>query len=391
MSSLVFVLALASCQDKPVPPDAKWKADYTLTLEPRDGQWAFVVEGTTNMPKEAVLKARIYAVEIVDNFAQGRIEDEEPLVWEDDKLQPGFKLLEIGEGGRFKEDVYRFIRKPYALHYRARIWYRPRDNDDAVQKILGPDEFSRPADLKARDEKDLARQLEAAVQEVTADCFEIDRLFRELRTNFQARLAKPDPALWKAWKEPWLDSLDKVHERNETRFGFWAVWFERQAKMRLGGMCELLRRMLVRCGEKLDGKDVREDAFREAFQDFKQYFEDSIDALGIPFPLDPDIVGPAVADYDKALAALRAWAEKGGPGAAEAKTAARRDGFAALFRISPLLQKRKNTYPLVSEIGQRFRDVVDLVDEKADPAAVRKALEAHDALYKEFKRLSRLK
>src|ERR1051325_8840802 len=82
-------------QDKAPPPpaDAKWKADFKLTLVERDGKWIFIVDGTTNIPPETKLRARVYALELFTDFKEGEREDDEPLVWEDENGQPSFRAF----------------------------------------------------------------------------------------------------------------------------------------------------------------------------------------------------------------------------------------------------------------------------------------------------------
>ena len=161
---LLSLLALAACgrseadalkpaAPKPAPqqenpkegPTAKWKAELKLTLEQRGQEWIFVLQGTTNIPREVSLRARVYAVELVNDPVQGKREDEEPLVWEDEDGQPGFKVVEVA-GGKLQEEVYRFARKPWSILYRGRLHYRPRDQNDEVLRKFGDDDWSLHAD-----------------------------------------------------------------------------------------------------------------------------------------------------------------------------------------------------------------------------------------------------
>jgi hypothetical protein len=98
-------------QAAPPPADAKWKAEFKLSLVERDGKWTFIVDGTTNIPPETKLRARVYALEIFTDFKEGEREDDEPLVWEDEGGQPSFRSFNP-EGGKFHEEVYTFVRKP---------------------------------------------------------------------------------------------------------------------------------------------------------------------------------------------------------------------------------------------------------------------------------------
>jgi len=106
-----------SPQDDPGPdPGAKWKIDFRLTLEEKDGEHVFTAAGTTDLPPAALLRVRVYAVEMVEDFRRGKREDEEPLVWEGDEEagQPAFQNFKP-EGGSFRVEVYRFRRKPWSI------------------------------------------------------------------------------------------------------------------------------------------------------------------------------------------------------------------------------------------------------------------------------------
>jgi hypothetical protein len=385
-----FAFALLAGQEKAAasPTDA-WKADFKLTLEEKDGHHVFVVAGTTNVPKEVVLKARVFAVEIVDDFQRGKREDEEPLVWEDDEGQPGFQTVEVADG-KFRTEVYRFARKPYSILYRGRLLYRPRDQDEAVLKKFGDDDWTRHADFRLGTEKALAEEMRVRVKEVTEDLIKLEGFYNELRKNFAAQKAGFVPAVWKAWKDDWFERVKAVDERNKDRFNLWAVWMERQAKMRVGGMCELLRRMLVNCGDFLAEGKGSEERIREMFDGFHGYFEEAIEVIGLPMPLDAEKVGPILEDYEKALVPLRAWLEKReGP---DPRPRARREALGTLFRLPPLLKNRKSAYKLVNDIGGRFRRLIDLTEEaETSPEAVRKALAEHDEALRDFKKLAGVK
>src|SRR6185295_12667447 len=134
---IVSTLLAAGFQDDgkgqapPPPPDAKWKADFKLSLAEKDGKWIFTVDGTTNIPPETKLRARIYALEVFSDFKEGEREDDEPLVWEDDGTQPSYRTFNP-VGGKFHEDVYAFVRKPYSIRYRAKVHYFTKDQTDAI-------------------------------------------------------------------------------------------------------------------------------------------------------------------------------------------------------------------------------------------------------------------
>jgi hypothetical protein len=400
MSILILMAALSLAepgggplQEVPAPdPGAKWKFDLKLTLEERDGEHVFVIAGTTDVSSSALLRARVYAVESVEDFRQGRREDEEPLVWEGDEEagQPAFQNFKAAEG-TFRVEVYRFRRKPWSIRYRGRVHYYPKlQDDEKILKKVGGEEFSRYADLRVGTLQAYTGELGERVQEVTGDLQLIEMLYNELRKAFEAQGEKRDLAAWKAWKDPWYAKVEKVAERNRERFGMWAVWMERQAKMRIGGMCELLRQILVVCTEHLEGDAEALARARSRMDGFYVYFEEAIEVIGINAPLDLEKVGPAMADYERGFEPLRAWVgTRTGEGGEVAREARRKCGQ-ALFRITPHIQTRKRAYQYVSEIAARLARLVELAREKADDASLRKALEEHDAAMADFRKFAGL-
>src|ERR1041384_1303409 len=261
---LASLLTLAACHKKdPVTPvqqenpkegpTTKWKADLKLTLVPKDSEWVFVLEGKNNLPKDVSLRARVYAVEIVNDPVQGKREDEEPLVWEDEDTQPGFKVVEM-KGIEFREEVYHFKRKPWAILYRGRLHYRPRDQSDAVLREFGEDEWSAYTDLRVGTEKDYGDELKLRVKETTEDLMALEKLYNELRKQLEEQRKKIDVAPWNEWKTGWSPRVEEIDSRNKLRFSLWAIWMERQAKMRVGGMCELLRRIVRQVAGQFDAE-----------------------------------------------------------------------------------------------------------------------------------------
>lgn len=384
----------AMVQERSAPdPGAKWKLDFKLTLEERDGEHVFVLAGTTDIPPQVLLRARVYAVESVEDFRHGRREDEEPLVWEGDEEagQPAFQNFKPSEGA-FRVEVYRFRRKPWSIRYRGRVHYSPKLQDEEdVLRTMGNEEFSRHADLRVGSLETFTAELAERVQEVTGDLQLIEGLFNGLRKGFEAQVLKPDPAAWKAWKDPWYAKVEKIAERNRERYGMWAVWMERQAKMRVGGMCELLRQILVVCTEYLEGDAEALPRARSRMEGFGVYFEEAIEVIGINAPLDVEKVGPAMAEYEKGLEPLRAWIGKPEGDGGEVAGEARRKCGQALFRIIPHVRTRKRAYRYLNEVASRLARLVDLARDRAGVESLRKALEEHDAAVSDFKAFAGLR
>jgi len=373
----------------PPPPDAKWKADYALTIVERDGKWVFHIDGVTNLPPEVKLRARIYAVETFTDFKEGEREDDEPLVWEDDAGQPSFHVFNAEGGGQFHEDVYAFARRPYSIRYRAKIHYDPRIQTPAMTLKVGDEEFARKADLRFGTDADFAAELLERVQEVASDLVAIEKAYGEVVEAYPKFKKAYDAQAWARWKDPWLERLEAIEKRNERRYSLWAVWMERQAKMRVGGMCELLMRRIIHSAELVFGGEPKADErVQELFKGFHDYFEEAIEVIGVNAPLDVRTVGPLVSAYEKGFAPLRDWILHPRGDGAGLLRAARRECLGSLLTLAPLLQNRKRGYRYVNEISVRFTRLLELLDAKPSPEALGKSLEEHDAALAEFKKFA---
>jgi hypothetical protein len=379
-------------QDASSPATERWTADLKLSLEERKGEYVFVLEGSTTIPRAVKLRARVYAVEVVDDFQKGKREDEEPLVWEDDEGQPAFRDVTLVDG-KFREEVYHFKRKPWALLYRGRIHYRPRDQSESVLKKWGDDEYSRHVDLRVGTDEEYAAQMRERVGEVTQDLVALEDLFREARRRYAAQAAKPDLAVWNAWKEGWLKKVKKINEANKLRYNLWAVWMERVARMRINGLCELLERRLIVSLESLlvEPGDKKESLQRldELIEGYQSYYEGAIENIGLDMPLDPEKVAPLVTAYEKGYQELRTWLKT--PGDPGGFAQARRDCLGALFKLPPLLSNRKRAYKHVNDLTVLFRAILDLADQDPASPALKKKLEEHDAALADFKKFAGLK
>ncbi|HVR83329.1 MAG TPA: hypothetical protein VMU54_03400 [Planctomycetota bacterium] len=384
-------LLLTSVPEAQEASDARWKADFTLSIVEKGGKWVFVIDGTTNIPPEAKLRSRIYALEVFTDFKEGEREDDEPLVWEDDSGQPSYHAF-YAIGGKFHEEVYAFSRKPYSIKYRAKIHYNPRDQNDAVTLKVGDEEFFRKAELRLGTDADYARELQDRVQEVAGDLVSLEKLYGEFVDEYPKFLKNFNAGDWSKWKEPWLERIEEIEKRNDARYSLWAVWMERQAKMRVGGMCELLARRMIGAAEGHFFQSLKtEERVQELIKGFHDYFEEAIEVIGVNAPLDPRTVVPLVNAYEKAMTPLRAWiADPKSDGEAVVKKA-RREGIGALLALAPLLQNRKRGYLYVNSISVRFSQLLELIDAKPAPEALKKGMQNLDEALGEFKKFAGIK
>lgn len=387
--ALSAAVALLGLQDQP-PPHPKFESKLTLSLRQEGDDYVFNVDGRTTLPKGAVVRLRVFAVERVPQFQGGFREDEEPLVWEDDEDgQKPYVRMEV-DGLPFRVDVYKFVRRPWPLLYRARLIYNPRDQSDAILKLVGEDEHSWHADMKYGDDPLYDILNRERYQEVVDDLDKLEAWYLELKKAYAAHKEKLDVDAWKEWKAVWFGRVERLQERNKLRYGLWAVWMERQAKMRVGGMAELLRRMLVAANEDLLEKQEGAAARAKQIQDaFEPYFEEAVEVLGVERPLDPEKIGPLVRGYEAALKPLRMKALEGKLPAAEDLAEVRRGALTNILRIPQLLKTRKRGYAYANELSARFTSLLEAAE--ASPDAFARSLKEHDEALKAFKRFAGLK
>ena len=392
MISALSALLLLGLQGEPAEAAAKdrWKVEAELEIVRQGDAWLFVVSGTSTLPTEAVLKTRVYALDIVDDpriDGGGKRVDEEPMIWEgdEDAGQPAFRTVKAVDG-TFRSEVYRFVREPWAIPYRARVIYEPNLQEDSVYKEVGLTEpASWFADLRYRTPADFRDQLRERSIEVREDLMELEALFTEFKKTFFAQRDAYDEEKWKAWKSGWFDRVERLNERNKLRYGMWVVWLERQAKMRVGGMCALLRSLLSDASDELAKAEDFRPVTRERLDGLFGYLEEAIEVCGVHIPLPVDKVRPVMAAYEKGFAPVRerilsgrgAWAEIRGP--------ARRTCVGAIMELLPLLENRKRGYAYVNELANRFTVLVRGADRGAADEKLKAALEAHDQALRVFK------
>lgn len=354
-------------------PEDRWKIQFKLTLVEKEGSWNFVVQGTTDLPAATVLRAQVFAINVVNDPNAGPVEDEEPLVRGDDDQRPGFKSFKAGVGW-FHEDVHSFRRKPYSLKYRARVQYVPDDQTDEITLKVGDEEFSRPADLRVGTEESYETELKERVTDATRDLLQLEKLGGELK-EWMVRPAR-DPKAWSAWKEGAAAAIAALQAKNRERFDIWTVWSEYQTRMRVRGLCGFLDRIIL----EVDDRESDPDRTRKWMVGFEESYGDAITVIGIDPPLDVRSGSAAVAAYEKAVAPLRE-----GYGRREVRRKAHADGVAALFDLLQLLRTRKRAYVYVNTISLRFLRLFDLIEEGAGPEALAAAFRDHDGSLREFR------
>jgi hypothetical protein len=373
--SLLLVLGgLASVGTASGPrADEKWKLEVKLSLAGEEGKWTFAIGGTTDLPAQTVLRARVYALTEATDPIQGTPgEDEEPLVREGD-AQPAFRRFTPGAGA-FHAEVHSFERKPYSIRYRVKVEYLPGDQTDATTLKVGDAAFTRSADLRAGTDADYEAELRDRAREIGRDLLSLEKLGGELG-EWIAGSGTPS-GTWPSLKESATAAIGALLESNRRRFAIWAVWPEQQARMHVNALSEYLERTVRAVDERDD-----ETRIRRRLAGFIEALDGAYTSIGVDAPLDARKAGPAVAAYEKAVAPLRdgLWTPK-----------VRADGLGALFDLLPLLRSRRRAYPYLNAMSAGFMKVFELAEAQASAAELREALRAHDAAVRDFKRMAGL-
>jgi hypothetical protein len=350
-----------------------WKIDFTLSLAEKEGKWIFAVDGATDLPKETVLRARVYAVTLIDHPFEGQVEDEEPLVTGDDPVQPSWRKF-AAKGGKFRENVYSFKRKPYSIAYRARVFYVPEDQTDAVTLKVGNDEFSRPADLRFGTDEEYEKELKARQDQSVKDLQYLEGSTSELDGWIPGIDA--DPKGWSTWKTRTLDTLAALQKRNEEGFALWSVPPSRLGRMVVGGLCHYFERTVEAVDERAPGTQLR-----VRIRKLLEGIDDAYDQMGMDAPLEIKRATPFFEAYERSVAPLREGFDQ-----VDVRRRVRADGVAALFDLLTLIRARQRTYVHLNALSVKFTRVFQLIDAGAAPEQVKEAVEAHEAALRDFRR-----
>ena len=364
-------------------PDAKWKVIFKVSLVEKQGKWVFVIDGTTTFPPEVKLRARIYALDTFERLQGGRAGGRRAPGLGGRRAPAQLPGLQRAGAGSFHEDVYAFV---------AETLLDPLPRESPLRR-----QATRPTRCASRSGMTISsgmptsawaprpttrRSSRSGSRRSPDDLVTAEKLYGELSDAYPRFQKNFNAAAWKAWKDPWYARMDALNKKNEQRYSLWIVWMERQAKMRVGGMCEL------DAADRWSGRGAvhrrgprTEERVEEMIKGFHDYFEEAIEVIGINAPLDIRTVGPIVAAYEKAMAPLRAWILKPeGDGAAVVRRPPAGTASAALQQLVPLLQNRKRGYLYVNEVSVPiYAGFSSSSTRTPAPEALKKGLEEHDA------------
>jgi hypothetical protein len=401
----VLLASLAAAQD----PAPKFEVQFKLVIEEGQGRWTFWAEGTTTLPDGTDLKARLYAVDLVDDFKGGRRPDEEGLIQE----RRGWRLHRIKDG-RFRIKLLESARKPYSIWYRCRLTYDPEIQDIPIFDKVGEAKMEWQHDLKPASPAEFDRELAGTVKDLTRELEEVQSLFRDLRGRFQVWTRAPDAKAFEEWRKGFDKKVEAIRKHNDTRWSIWVVWLERQAKFRFESFADRLENLCANfetwlglkaklaaeknaetLKELTDEEQDRQLLIMHGLNGFLAYFEEAREALGIDTPSDPDAVGALLKDYEAATDELAALAAK--KDAAlwnERAPAARNRARRALLKLSlPGLLPRR-AYDRVLELSDKFGEMYAHFESDAlgrkKPDATDVPAE-HSALVAEFRKYAGVK
>ena len=406
---LIAVLAAPLAAQDPPTKTPTFKTEFTLRIEGAAGSWAFVLEGTTDLPDGAVLKARLFAVEEVDDFKGGKRLDEESLIQE----HRGWRR-HVVKGGKIKERLLESSRKPYSIWYRGRLTYDPDVQENAILAAAGEKKLDWDADLRHGTPADFEKELAVTLKSLTTELEEVQSMFRDLRGRFQVWTRAPNPPEFTAWRKGFVEKVERIRKDNESRYSIWIVWLERQAKFRFSSFTDRFEMLCVEFEEwmglkakvtelsrdpKKNEKELAEVQESETHTQlrvmhgltgFLAYFEEAREALGIDTPSDPDVVDAILKSYEAATAELAALAGKGDASAWKAGApAARLKARQALMKLSvPTLLPRRG-YDRVLELADKFADLYALQEKMAageKPPPDSKTAEEHQSILADFRK-----
>lgn len=286
----------------PAPQDNVPKIEPKVELLEDAGRWKFRVSGSTELPDGALLFVKIHYVKIDDKGDEevtSLVHDGKPIEMRTDARDAAFEAV-LGD----------FKRKPYPIWYRAVVSFDPEAQPKEIQKQVDvPRAYSARADIPAAPKETLSPILDEIRASLARDFETVDALYQDLQKQFTSITSGAvDASKWDAWKNTYLDRVQALKDANDLRFEIWAVFLERNGKLRLNGLIALLYD-LVGLGSKAlaSAGDAREkhlvDA-KEALDDFKRDYFESINFLGLAEIPDAEALKPLFDEADALLKAL---------------------------------------------------------------------------------------
>lgn len=321
---------------------------------------SFRIRGETNLPDGVRLLCRVYALsEIV---LQGeKILDEEPLLY-DDPVTGATAFVECDvKDGKIEVSLYSFPKALYSLRYRGRVFYDPDRQSPEIRERVGAGRFSALSDLRLGTEEDFSGEIAAAVQEVDGELSQLSDLCHELQREFESarRPEGFDAAAWKKRTDELLEKIDVVQARNRGRYDLWAVWVERQGKLRIEGLCETLKRMTEETTAHLEGEEAALQRAQGRMESFSSRLEEAREVLGVDAPIRPAEVRRLLSEYEPLVRRVEEIAAAGkAPGDwAEERARLQRSAQKILLEMIQHLPKRGHLR--VRELSARWRELLE--------------------------------
>ena len=382
--SLLISLLAAVLQDPP-PKPPKHKIDVKLAIEQVEKRWQFRVSGTTDLPDNAVLRLRVFAVEVVTVMGESR-EEEEGLAYRGGAWYKDVKL----KGGKFNEIVFDTPHKPYSLRYRGRAFYETESQDEELANTIGDDSFSGKDDVPWGDPKNFDAELREAAKSIADDLEVIQRLYSEVKNMFGSQRTHYVAKDWLGWKKDFLDRVDKLHAKNEERWELWAAWVERQGRFRVSDFCELFKYLVEEeCAAFLEkGEAEALKAAQETMSRFPASFEEAREVVGLDAPFDVETVTAVTKRYAAAVDAVKKIAGSEWEKGAESRTDARD----AILRLSDQKLVPRRGYERVVRIAGALTRILELgADASSKPDAWKRAVAEHDEALRDFMNYAQIK
>lgn len=383
---------LAPQDDPPAPPYVpKHKLTVKLSIEEKDGAWQFVIEGTSDLPDGTVLRSRVYALDEIVQQGE-RMLDEEAL---SPKLARNYHDFELKEG-RFREVAFETTRRPYSLRYRAKVFFIPGEQTEAIAKrIADKKEFLVLHDIRRGTDADLERELKEAAVEFARELDTAETLYRDFKAQFLAQQKKTDLKAWEEWGKGWRRRVGVMRARNDERWNLWTAWLERQGRMRIDGFCERFDSIYDHATEVLKGDPDRLQRVEEGMLSFPARLEEDRETLGVDAPPDLDAIGALIGPYAEAVARLRMIADRRDEAAWKAEAEGlRARARNALLSLSGRKMLPRRGYEKVAALSEMFLTIFALAEKAAagrDAPELPGLFKDHEAKVREFREYAGLK
>jgi hypothetical protein len=220
--------------------------EFKVRVEEAAGTWGFFFEGSTNLPKDSVLRLTVFYPEPWERqMADGTIQRD--TIADYLFMHEYEKLVRVREDGTFSARLYRLRRRPFSMNYRARASCATGDQDtEILEAIRRTRRFGSEGKMDAHfdfvfgNPGDFEAEQQASAQALKADFDVFDRMLAEMKEQFDRHRVRFDERAWREWRNRLSVRLAAIKDANEERFTLFRVFRERRGKFHVADIARFI-------------------------------------------------------------------------------------------------------------------------------------------------------